>query len=155
MRTITEIYVHCSASSPSETVGIDLIGDLHEARGISRPCGYHAFIPRKGGVESGRPIERAGAHVKGHNANSIGICLEGGLKDDGLTIKERIAYKRWGTPDMNFTHTQLADLKTLLDSYLVEFPNAEVKGHRDAPGVKKACPCFDVRAWYYGGDVVK
>jgi N-acetylmuramoyl-L-alanine amidase len=27
------------------------------------------------------------------------------------------------------------------------YPQAKVFGHRDFPGVKKACPSFDVRQW--------
>lgn len=148
MRKINKIYIHCSGSSPSEDVGIDLIGELHEVRGIRRPCGYHAYIRRSGQIENGRPIESIGAHIRGHNTDSLGVCLEGGLKDDGLTIKERIAQKKWGTPDMNYTKEQLSSLLILLDSYVIEFPDAKVKGHRDAPGVTKACPCFDIGAWY-------
>ena len=148
MRKIKKIYVHCAGSSPSEDVSIEDIGRLHEVRGINRPCGYHAYIRRNGIIEDGRPIERQGAHVKGHNKHSIGICLEGGIKNDGLTIFERVRLKKYGTPDANFTRAQYDSLKGLLDSYFFQFPHAELKGHRDAPGVTKACPCFDVRAWY-------
>ena len=30
------------------------------------------------------------------------------------------------------------------------FPDAEIKGHRDLPNVKKDCPCFDAAAEYAG-----
>lgn len=36
------------------------------------------MIRRNGVVEEGRPIEQSGAHVAGHNHDSIGICLVGG-----------------------------------------------------------------------------
>jgi len=28
------------------------------------------------------------------------------------------------------------------------YPKAKILGHRDLPGVRKACPCFDVRKWW-------
>ena len=37
------------------------------------------YIRKDGTVHLTRPVERIGAHVKGFNANSIGICYEGGL----------------------------------------------------------------------------
>jgi N-acetylmuramoyl-L-alanine amidase len=88
-------------------------------------------------VQDGRPIEEIGAHVKGHNKDSIGICLVGGVSKDGRT-------------EFNFTRWQIDSLERLLDVIKNEFPHAEVKGHRDFEGVTKACPSFDVIAWYGG-----
>lgn len=39
--------------------------------------GYHYFIKRDGTVQDGRKLEQVGAHCKGHNKDSIGICLHG------------------------------------------------------------------------------
>jgi N-acetylmuramoyl-L-alanine amidase len=91
-------------------------------------------IRRDGLVEEGRPVAQAGAHVAGHNAHSIGICLVGGLDTDG-------------SPQNNFTPKQFDALYALLLTLHHKFPGAEVLGHRDFPGVAKACPCFDVRDW--------
>jgi hypothetical protein len=30
----------------------------------------------------------------------------------------------------------------------VDYPQAEVLGHRDIPGVKKDCPSFNVKEWW-------
>ena len=52
-----------------------------------------------------------------------------------------------GEPEDNFTEEQYASLiytKAWMDRV---WPNAEWLGHRDFPGVKKACPCFDVKNW--------
>ena len=45
--------------------------------------GYHAFIPKAGGIYKGRPTYMHGAHCKENNMNykSIGICLEGCYTD--------------------------------------------------------------------------
>ena len=45
-------------------------------------CGYHYVIKRDGQIELGRPIEKIGAHVKGYNKSSIGICYCGGVDDE-------------------------------------------------------------------------
>ena len=41
-----------------------------------------------GELEYGRPLEKSGAHTKGHNKTSIGICYIGGLEKDGKTAKD-------------------------------------------------------------------
>ena len=116
-----------------------------------RDIGYHFVIRRDGTIESGRPLERTGAHVKGHNKDSIGICMEGGLNDKGK-------------PKNNFIDKQFNSLKLLIDGFKFQFNiNIEnIKGHRDYSPDKnkdgvitknewlKECPCFDVQRWYYG-----
>jgi len=99
-----------------------------------RDIGYHYVIRRGGQVEDGRPVEQAGAHVSGHNRNSIGICLVGGINDRGLA-------------EDNFRPEQKTSLRKVLINLSKHFPGAQVLGHRDFPGVKKDCPCFDVRSW--------
>ena len=140
MRDITDIVIHCSATAPSKDIGVKEIDAMHKARGWSG-IGYHAVIRRNGQIETGRPLEKVGAHVKGHNTNSIGICMVGGVMEDGKT------------PDFNYTRAQLISAEALLNSYAREFPNAERCGHRDFPEVHKACPCFDVGE-YFGRPVI-
>lgn len=135
MRDITHIVVHCSATPPSLDIGTDEIRRWHtEERGWT-DIGYHFVCRRDGTIEEGRPLKRPGAHVKGHNHSSIGICWVGGISssqkaEDNRTADQSVAlYKK------------IRELKE-------EYPQAEVLGHRDFPGVRKACPCFDVRTWY-------
>ena len=134
MRAIKKIIIHAAATPPSMDVGVEEITQWHKARGFST-VGYHAVIRRDGQVESGRPIEITGAHAKGFNAFSIGVCLVGGIN-------------KWNEPEFNFTRHQLASLDALIESYKQEYHDAEVMGHRDLPGVTKACPCFNARAWH-------
>ena len=142
MRKITSIVVHCSDNFPSQDVGAAELRTLHTTpppRGQGwRDIGYHLVIRRNGVIEKGRPLEQIGAHVAGHNAASIGICLAGGRKEGSVNPPRYEA---------NFTLEQWAALKTLVIGLKKTFPAAEVKGHRDFPGVKKECPCFDARAW--------
>jgi N-acetylmuramoyl-L-alanine amidase len=87
-------------------------------------------------VEKGRAIDAVGAHVAGHNANSVGVCLVGGLSDTAP----------W-PPASNFTAAQWASLKSLCADLVKRYPRARILGHRDFKGVAKACPCFDAKAW--------
>lgn len=137
MRDITSIAVHCAYTPPSMDVGAERIARWHRARGFS-DIGYHFVIRRGGQVETGRALERPGAHVGGHNAHSIGVCLAGGKAEN---------YDR---PEMNFTEAQMSALRSLLFELRQRFPRAAVMGHCDYPGVSKPCPCFDVQAWWNG-----
>ncbi len=95
--------------------------------------GYHRVIRRDGKAEYGRTITTVGSHVRGHNVNTIGICLVGGVDSNGK-------------PENNFTTQQKGILKNLLLAYSWTLPNLEeVLGHRDFPGVAKACPSFEVK----------
>jgi N-acetylmuramoyl-L-alanine amidase len=87
-------------------------------------------------VETGRPVEQAGAHVAGFNAHSLGICLVGG--------RAQIAPPRYAA---NFSLPQWDALKDLVVRLKREYPHAGILDHRDFPEVAKECPCFDVAAW--------
>lgn len=93
--------------------------------------GYHFVITRDGTLQKGRDLDEVGAHVAGHNHNSIGICMVGGTAQDS---KE---------PENNFTDAQWAVLGILLSEMQQLFPTAQVVGHYQLDP-KKACPSFDV-----------
>jgi N-acetylmuramoyl-L-alanine amidase len=40
-------------------------------------AGYHFLVRRDGTVERGRPLGKVGAHVRGLNSRSVGICFSG------------------------------------------------------------------------------
>lgn len=139
MRTINQIIVHCSATPPSMDIGVDEIRGWHvDERGWS-DVGYHFIIRRNGDLEHGRPIARAGAHAKGFNEKSIGICLIGGTDSDDKTKAEA-----------NFTLEQYLALFEHANFLMNGYGIKDIKGHRDLPGVIKACPCFDVKSLFGG-----
>jgi len=53
--------------------------------------GYHFFISKQGEIVRGRPFEAIGAHAKGYNDKSIGICLEGNLDTENVTPQQSSA----------------------------------------------------------------
>lgn len=135
MRKITAIVLHYSATYPDQDFGAADIRKMHLARGF-RDVGYHYVIKRDGTVERGRPEAEVGAHVSGHNANSIGICCIGGLdRSTGANV---------GVD--NRTDWQKQSTIRLVRELLARYPGAEVVGHRDLGPTQ--CPGFDVRSWW-------
>ena len=137
MREIKQIIVHCSATEAHQDIKADDVRRWHKKRGFS-DIGYHFFIRRDGVIEAGRPTDQVGAHTKGHNQNSVGICLAGGIGFDGM-------------PLANYTRAQYDSLSSLVEMLKDRYRIDDVLGHRDFEGVSKACPCFDVRSFFQKG----
>jgi N-acetylmuramoyl-L-alanine amidase len=157
-RTINAIVIHCAAS-PN---GVSLARRGHTAaqeidrwhgervppfnratwRLRTRPqfkhLGYHYVIDVDGTAEAGRELDEIGAHVAGHNRDTLGICLVGGDR---------------------FTAAQWVALRSVTDELLSLYPRARLCGHRDfSPDLNgdgritsnewiKNCPNFDVSRW--------
>ena len=134
MRKINRIIWHCSATPAGSDVSAATIRKWHtDPEPIGRgwlDIGYHFVIRLDGTVEEGRPVERAGAHTRGHNADSIGICYVGG----GVQV-----YRDTRTPE------QKQALYELTKRLLKEHPGATVHGHNEFDS-GKACPSFDAAA---------
>lgn len=129
MRLIDEIIIHCSATRPKQDIGADWIRNLHVNQNGWTDIGYHYVIRRNGDVEKGRPVMQIGSHCKGHNNFTIGICLVGGLNDDGK-------------PEDNFTLLQWTSLFALVAKLEEQYPIEKISGHNQYSD--KACPCFNV-----------
>ena len=140
MRQIDYIVIHCSATKPSQDIDIKDVERWHKQRGW-KGVGYNYFIKRSGTIQRGRDldkdgfvIEEIGAHVKGYNSKSIGICYAGGIDSNKRSEDNR-------------TKEQKESLATLLFTLKELFPKVKIKGHRDFPNVAKSCPSFDVADW--------
>ena len=136
MRRITEIIIHCSATEAGRDFTAADIDRWHRQRGF-KCIGYHYVIRLDGTIEEGRPVSEIGAHCKGHNAHSIGICYVGGLRSsNGSRL----------IPADTRTSAQKQSLSSLVSRLSSEYPTATIHGHNEyAP---KACPCFDAAAEY-------
>lgn len=135
IRSVEYLVVHCAATRESMDIGVEEITRWHRERGWFT-VGYHYVIRRDGTLEKGRPDTQPGAHARGFNHLSLGICLVGGVGPDGKTAED------------NFTFQQYDALAALLFELTERYPHATVLGHRDLPNVRKACPSFDVRDWW-------
>ncbi|WP_298667999.1 N-acetylmuramoyl-L-alanine amidase [uncultured Haemophilus sp.] len=169
---INKIVIHCSATQngkslrTSKQTAAERIDDWHKARGYQRTewrvkqfnphlkhIGYHFVIDTDGTVETGRAVGEIGAHVKGHNTGSVGICLVGGITAQGKNHGE-YTEKQW-----QVLHKLLRELEAI-------YPSARICGHRDlSPDTNKNgkvdkwewlkdCPCFDVWSWLDSEEVV-
>ncbi len=135
MRNINLGVIHCADTPSTMDIGAKEIDEWHRAKGWSA-IGYHFVIQRDGSIDKGRDLDNdndvfdeIGAHAKGYNRNSIGVCLVGGMGG------------------FNFTSKQMDTLSVLIDDVNHMYPDIEWLGHCDLPGVDKKCPQFDVKAW--------
>lgn len=71
----------------------------------------------------------------GYNSVSRHVVYAGGLAKDGKTAKD------------TRTAAQLKAMTAYVRDFHERFPQIKIVGHRDLPGVNKACPSFDVKAW--------
>lgn len=149
MRAIREIIIHCSATRPEWMNSkpksdyksksfearrkIVEIRKWHIARGF-RDIGYHIIIDRSGAVVDGRPMDQVGAHVKGHNTGTIGVCLIGGHGSDADDKFEE-----------HFTPAQEKALMATIGNLKAMYGNLKVSGHNEYSN--KACPGFRVKEW--------
>ena len=120
---IKYLIVHCSDTN-NDLTAID-IHKMHLSFGWDG-IGYHKVILRNGKIENGRPEYWIGAHVKGKNKESLGVCLIGSDK---------------------FTTKQLKSLTLVLKKWKSKYPNATIAGHCDVVKTHKTCPNFDVISW--------
>lgn len=136
MRPIDSIIIHCSATPEGKHFTAADIRRWHKAQGWS-DIGYHYVILLDGTVQEGRPVSQPGAHCKGMNARSIGICYIGGLAADGKTPKD------------TRTTAQKAAMHALVERLAAQYGLTadQIHGHNEYAA--KACPSFNVRreAW--------
>ena len=127
------IVIHCSATRCDQNFSVTALIRCHEE--MFGFTGYHYYITRNGKIYQTRHENLVGAHAKGYNRHSLGICYEGGLDEQGNPADTR-------------TPMQKQALLALLRRLKKEHPDAEILGHRDLPNVHKDCPCFDARSEY-------
>ena len=111
MRKISKIIIHCTATPAGRTVTVDDVDRWHRERGF-------------------RGI---GAHCRGYNRDSIGVCYVGGLDNRMKPCDTR-------------TLEQRQSLLVLLRQLIARYPGAKIYSHRDFAA--KDCPCFDATEEY-------
>lgn len=132
VRPINSVIIHCSATEADPKIGVKQIDEWHRQQGWLS-CGYHFVVRTDGTVEEGRDLAEPGAHCRGYNADSIGVCYVGGLDAEGNAADTR-------TPE------QRASLQAIVTVLRSVFPDAQLYGHCDL--AVKDSPCYDVHAEY-------
>lgn len=122
MRQINRVIVHHSASPPVE---LERIAEWHAERGYS-DIGYHFVIQQGGLIRLGRPLDVVGAHCKGHNSGSIGVCVVGSFEN-----RQPVPGDQW------------AALVSLVGDLLRQYglKVSDVYGHKELGST--LCPGFD------------
>ena len=122
-RTVNKLVVHHSASAKSSTTKED-IEQWHEERGFTE-IGYHKVIEAYGVKKDGRSEDKAGAHAKGANSDSLGVCVCGNFESE--------------TPDTQ----QLEALTEVLTQWCKDHSLDETKiyGHYNVPGGTTTTSC--------------
>ena len=131
MRRITHIVIHCTATSQRATVE-SIRRYWRETLKWNRP-GYHRIIEPDGTLRVLAADNEVCNGVAGHNSTALHVSYIGGV------INNR--------PADNRTNAQLVTMERQIREWKRLYPNAVICGHRDFPGVNKACPSFDVAAW--------
>lgn len=136
MLPIKYLTIHCSASPEGRADTADQIRKWDIAK--FGQASYHWIVELDGKKVRHMPDKERGAHVAKANTGNIGICYVGGV-DAAMKPKD------------TRTEAQKIALRTLIRTYQERYPGIIVRGHRDWPGVNKACPSFDVPAWVQAG----
>ena len=123
MRKIKYIVFHCTGTSKTAKVK----GIFHYWKVFKkwREPGYHILVMPDGVPVIINPFNEISNGVQGFNNNCIHIGWVGGKHKDDRTPQQKTT------------------LNVLAIALKAAFPEAEIKGHRDFPGVAKACPQFD------------
>lgn len=133
MREIKRIILHCTATEAGRHIDVDIIRRWHKAPPRNwRDIGYHYVIHLDGTIELGRPVADQGAHVRGQNADSIGVAYVGGILD--------------GKPLDTMTAIQDMSWLMLVNSLRTVFGPLSLHGHNEYSD--KACPSFVVADKY-------
>ena len=133
MRDINKIILHCSATREGQNISTETIRGWHvNERGWS-DIGYHFVVLLDGTVDKARPIKRQGAHVRGKNKGSIGVCYIGGCDADM-------------NPKDTRNEAQKKSLEELITYLMESYDDATLHGHNEFSS--KACPSFNVQEVY-------
>src|ERR1051325_7142663 len=124
------LTIHCAATPEGRDVKAVTIFKWDTDR--FGQVSYHWVVELDGSKVNTLPESLRGAHVGKNNSGNIGICYVGGVDKDNNRPKD------------TRTPAQKQALRELVARYKAKNPDLIVRGHRDWPGVAKACPSFSV-----------
>jgi len=146
-RNINQIIIHCSATRNGKWFSVNDIDHWHSLppfnfkrsdafrkrqNSLLKSIGYHFVIYTNGAVATGRHLDEVGAHAKGLNQKSIGVCLIG---------TDKFSKAQW--------QSLKANISGLERHYKTPSKPFRIIGHNEI-NKAKICPGFDVQAWIKG-----
>ena len=138
-REITTMIYHWSANYKDDYhVNAKTIHDFHVGVRKYAGCGYNYVILRDGRIQRGRPITLQGAHVKGKNKRTIGVCGVGGLsvtrqkwqKEMGRAYEDAPAGGKW------YSDAQMKSFKLFAECFYTIWSGGLIYGHSDVQSNK-------------------
>jgi len=132
-RIIRYIVIHCTATQP-ETPVESIQRYWRENKKWGNTPGYHYLIKNNGEVVQLLDEFKPSYGVLGHNHECVNLCYIGGIDRNGKPKDTR------SVAQIRAMYAKIQELKH-------RYANAEVRGRRDFPEARKACPSFDVRFW--------
>jgi N-acetyl-anhydromuramyl-L-alanine amidase AmpD len=132
---ISVVTMHCTATPEGRPNTAEEVTRWDIER-FGQPS-YHWVICLDGSIHQTLREDQRGAHVGGHNTGNLGISYVGGTA----------SLNAGGKPKDTRTDAQKASQEKLLREIIGRHPHIKIRGHRDWPGVTKACPSFDTHAW--------
>ncbi len=182
MRSIDLIVVHCSSTPNGVWVSPAQINAWHRERGFKRNAafarefrpslpniGYHRLVLADGSIAFGRDLEEVGAHVAGHNARSVGICMVGisayflhqweALREVVCTLALGIAERRehpvppsaYPMPSPAVAMQLYRELGVTITGHRDLSPDADGDGVVAPNEWLKTCPGFNATRWLERG----
>ena len=133
MRKIKRIVVHCTATQ--QTVNIQSIVNYWRNTLKWKNNGYHYIIEANGNTVKLTDIVNLANGAAGYNLQAIHIAYIGGIDNNKNPVDNR-------------TIEQKNALRILIMQLASKFPDADILGHNQLPGVYKSCPCFDAAKEY-------
>lgn len=133
MRNIKFIVIHCTATQPNAKLE-NIQKYWKEVKGWGDTPGYHYIIKTNGDIVKLLDENKNSCGVYQHNSECLNLSYIGGIDPKG-------------NPKDTRTRAQETAMFNKIVELTERYPNAKVVGHRDFPGVKKACPSFDVKTW--------
>ena len=127
LKSVKFLVIHCVANRCNRPFSVENLIACGKAK--YGQCSYHYYVRYDGSVIPLLPENVQGVHARGYNYCSLGIVYEGGLDENGNPADTR-------------NEAQKASLVALLRSLKEDYPAAKIVGHRELPGVHKACPCY-------------
>jgi len=120
---ISKLVIHHSASKAATTKKADL-ERWHKERGFSQ-IGYHKVVEANGSIVNGRSESTQGAHAKGANMGTLGVCVVGDFETE--------------TP----SPAQIKSLVTVLSEWCKthKLNSTNIYGHYNVPGATTDTSC--------------
>lgn len=140
---VVYLVVHCTATVPkTHWTKEDILRFFAEDNEWSRP-GYRDFIDKEGILWNLRPYnnddliqyEEATWGARGYNWIAWHIAYDGGVNESLQ-------------PEDTRNDRQIQALANYITLIRTMFPHVIVLGHKDLPGVHKACPSFNPKEEY-------